>query len=192
MSFATFKPDGTRVTEWSTPMNLKGAQGSQGLPGDPGEAGPAGPKGEKGTSASYRTVSVYTSTDTIDTPLTPYGGNWIFATNELIPPQSDDENEWFTNADIKGRKKYLWLSQATFNEVGDIVNSWCEPFRLTGEDGQDGVDGSVTEFIYRLLPDYKTYQQLVAHLGIKGNELYSDPKNNDVVPTKTDNIYNTE
>lgn len=188
MSFATFKPDGTRVTEWSTPMNLKGAQGSQGLPGDPGETGPAGPKGEKGTSASYRTVSAYTSTDTIDTPLTPYGGNWVFATNELFPPQSDDENEWFTNADIKDRKKYLWLSQATFNEVGDIVNSWCEPFRLTGEDGQDGVDGSLTEFIYRLLPDYETYKKLSNYLNISGNELYSDPKENDKVPAVNDDF----
>jgi hypothetical protein len=37
--------------------------------------GPAGPQGEKGDSAnSYRTVSVYTTTETIDAPAKPIGG----------------------------------------------------------------------------------------------------------------------
>jgi hypothetical protein len=34
------------------------------------------------------------------------------------------------------------------------------PFRITGDDGKNGADGRVTEFIYRQLPDYDTYISL--------------------------------
>ena len=52
------------------------------------------------------------------------------------------------------------MSQATFGETGDLINDWCLPFRLTGEAGKNGADGRVTEFIYRLVPDFETYKKL--------------------------------
>ena len=37
------------------------------------------------------------------------------------------------------------------------MGKWSIPFRITGEDGKNGADGRVIEFIYRLLPNYDTY-----------------------------------
>lgn len=81
------------------------------------------------------------------------------------------ESEWFLNANEPPKKKFLWLSQATFGEDGNLVNDWCLPFRLTGDDGKDGVDGTLTEFIYRRLKDFATYEALVKYL--EDNELQS-------------------
>lgn len=187
MSFAIFNPSGERITEWSTPVNLKGEKGERGVPGEVGAIGPAGPQGEKGDSSnSYRTVSVYTSTDTIEIPAKPIGGKWNLETNEIDPPYTEVNVEWVLNADETDKKKYLWMSQATFGESGNLINDWCNPFRLTGDDGKNGVDGRVTEFIYRLIPDLETYKLLVSDLFV--HELYSPEYEEDYVPEVTDSL----
>ena len=78
------------------------------------------------------------------------------------------------------------MSQATFGESGDLINPWCEPFRLTGEAGKSGADGRVTEFIYRLLPDLETYNELSKHLTL--NKLYSPEYEDDKVPSVNDDL----
>ena len=142
MSFAIFNSSGIRVTEWSIPVNLKGEKGDQGIPGPQGPAGIQGEKGDKGDSSnSYRTVSVYTTTETTDIPVTPIGGKWNIETNEIDPPYTEVGVKWFLNADDVVENNYLWMSQATFGETGDLINDWCRPFRLTGIPGKDGEKG---------------------------------------------------
>lgn len=185
MSFAIFGPSGERVTEWSIPVNLKGSKGEQGIPGQIGAQGPEGPKGEKGDSAnSYRTVSVYTTTETIDTPAKPIGGKWNLETNEVTPPTTEVGVKWFLNADEPSKNNYLWMSQATFGETGDLMGDWCVPFRLTGEAGKNGADGRVTEFIYRLVPDFETYKKLKPWT----NKLYSPGYEDDKIPLPNDDL----
>ena len=187
MSFATFNSSGERITEWSIPVNLKGEKGERGIPGEAGAMGPVGPQGEKGDSSnSFRTVSVYTTTETTETPAKPIGGRWDLETNEITRPSTEVGIEWFLNADEPPKNNFLWMSQATFGETGVLINDWCTPFRLTGEAGKNGADGRVTEFIYRLIPDYEMYKDLVNYLD--RNKLYSPENDDDFVPEVNDNL----
>lgn len=180
MSFAIFDSLGNRTTEWATPINIKGARGERGLPGEKGEVGETGPKGDKGDSKSFRTVSVYTTTNTLNSPSKPVGGKWDILTNEVI---LNDDN-WYLNSDQVSKGTYLWMSQATFAEDGRLLNNWCSPFRLTGENGKNGVDGVRSEFIYRLLPDITSYENLREFT----KNLYSPEYEDNYVPVANDNL----
>lgn len=63
------------------------------------------------------------------------------------------------------------------------------PFRITGDDGKNGADGRVTEFIYRQLPDYDTYISLWDHLGIKELPSVNEPN---YIPNRNDDIVDTD
>lgn len=180
MSFAIFDSLGNRTTEWATPINIKGVRGERGLPGEKGEVGETGPKGDKGDSKSFRTVSVYTTTNTLDSPSKPIGGKWDILTNEII---LNDDN-WYLNSDQVSKGTYLWMSQATFAEDGRLLNNWCSPFRLTGENGKNGVDGVRSEFIYRLLPDITSYE----NLRDLTKNLYSPEYEDGHIPAVNDNL----
>lgn len=110
-----------------------------------------GEPGKKGKDGIGRSIFIYTSTDTIDSPETPQGGSWDPETNIVTAPEG-----WFDNVPEE-RKKYLWLSNAFFANDGITIESWTVPTRLTGEKGEDGVDGDNLEFIYRLLPNRDAY-----------------------------------
>lgn len=57
------------------PQGPIGPAGRDGVDGKPGRDGAAGPKGDRGIAGiSYRTVSVYTATETTDMPNRPEGG----------------------------------------------------------------------------------------------------------------------
>lgn len=91
MSSAIFDPVGTRLTKWTTPVNIKGVRGENGIQGEQGERGEQGEMGPRGENASsYRTVSVYTMTDTEDAPGKPFGGSWDMATNTVIRPSANN------------------------------------------------------------------------------------------------------
>ena len=72
LTYAVFNSEGIRITEWMTPVNIKGAPGTAGSDGEKGEQGDKGDQGEPGIT--YRTVMAYTTTDTTDVPQKPYGG----------------------------------------------------------------------------------------------------------------------
>lgn len=185
MSFSIFNHIGDRVIDWSTPTDLKGAPGQDGIVGETGPAGPQGPRGEKGEVVSYRTVFAYTGTDTDRSPFKPTGGGWDLASNKAYPPTSmDGKTIWVLNSD-EVVEDYIWLSQATFDQDGTLINDWCSPIRMSGKDGKNGVDGQSIEFIYRLLPNYETYLDLFEHLS--ENKLYS-PDEKGVVPPNNDNL----
>lgn len=110
-----------------------------------------GEPGKDGKDGIGRSIFIYTSTATIDSPDTPQGGSWDPETNTITAPEG-----WFDNVPEE-RETYLWLSNAFFANDGITIESWSTPVRLTGENGQDGVDGNNIEFIYRLLPNRDTY-----------------------------------
>lgn len=139
MSFSIFNPSGIQVTDWSTPISLRGPQGPRGATGEKGADGLPGEQGEQGLSGiSYRTVNVYTSTDTLDIPTKPVGGTWKFETDEIIPPTTETDLEWYLNVANVPKKTFIWMSLAVFKSNGEIAEEWSVPVRLTGESGKDG------------------------------------------------------
>ncbi len=188
MSFAIFNPEGEKNTDWSVPVNLKG-KGINGTRGPQGPQGPQGIPGEKGEAGiSYRTVSVYTTTDSVDIiPGQPRGGHWNMKTNELSLPVSEDGTKWWSNTDDEPTpKRFLWTSNATFQDNGNLLGDWCEPFRMTGADGKNGVDGDLIEFIYRLVPTYEDYLNL-RNFHLSSDKLESKDERG-FVPDKNDNL----
>lgn len=119
--------------------------------GEKGKDGVDGKDGADGKDGIGRSIFIYTSTATTDTPDQPMGGSWDPETNTVTPPEG-----WFDNVPEQ-RETYLWLSNAFFANDGVTIEGWATPIRLTGENGQDGVDGTNIEFIYRLLPNRDTY-----------------------------------
>lgn len=93
MSFAVFSPSGHRMSDWSYPINIKGARGPQGIGGEKGEDGVPGKQGEDGADGIiFRSAMAYTMTDGLETPLRPRGGFWNKETNEISQIVSDDGN----------------------------------------------------------------------------------------------------
>ena len=70
---------------------------------------------------------------------------------------------WSTNPG-NAQAKFLWMSTATFSEAenGQIIGSWSDPVRLTGDDGRNGTDGISTAFGYHLCDDMDEFSALVA------------------------------
>lgn len=189
MSFAIFDPSGNKVTDWAVPTNLKGSKGAEGKIGADGKQGEQGLPGERGDAGiSYRTVSVYTTTDSIeDIPNQPKGGHWDMKTNTVSLPVSE-KTRWYLNINDEYKpKKFVWTSNTTFGENGNPISEWSVPFRITGEDGKNGADGRVIEFIYRQVPDYETFVQLRNYLDKPENKLPS-VNESDVVPDVNDNL----
>lgn len=162
---------------WSTPFVLTGKDGVVGEKGEQGEAG-----------VSYRTVNVYTTTDSIeDVPGQPQGGFWNIKTNEISLPVAV-KTYWYLNADDEPQsKKYKWVSTVTFGPTGDPMGEWSIPIRITGEDGKDGADGRVIEFIYRQVPNYEKYTELRYFLNVKENKLPS-VNESDYIPVVNDDL----
>ena len=126
-----------------------------------------------------RTFIVYCNMPDETTPIPPVGGWWDTATDALwmrMPNESEDENEdkneYKSNALPSGEPNYesnvgywsdknidvsgtiTWISTGEFNdsieENGSNNISWSAPFRITGETGRPGADGSTIEFVYCL------------------------------------------
>lgn len=77
------------------------------------------------------------------------------------------------------------MSQGTFNEEGNLIAEWCEPFRMTGDRGLSGADGRVIEFIYRLLPSMEVYNALKRSLE---NKKLPSPNVDDFIPEVNDSL----
>lgn len=114
VSFAIFNPVGFIMSEWSSPINIKGEKGDtgeQGIPGvqgekgDTGEAGPVGPMGPVGPAGA----------DGKD------GSNGENGKDGITPSFKIENDYWFVSY--------------------DNGNNWTELGKARGEDGQDGADG---------------------------------------------------
>lgn len=94
----------------------------------------AGAQGQNGQFTQF----IYQNSAT--QPNTPSGNT------ETIP------NDWTLIATSPSTGQYTWCStrNVTFavNTNVPSYGNWCAPYRITGEDGQPGKDGSFVEFIY--------------------------------------------
>lgn len=95
------------------------------------ESAPAGPTAAVTAGASTGNYIAYIFRRSLtqpDTPTGDYPASWSDA-----PPTG-------TSA--------LWMSRAEKTSGGTLVGTWSEPVRLTGEDGEDGLDGDSIQVEY--------------------------------------------
>lgn len=102
---------------------------------------------------------------TTNVPLTPVSGRYNPSTGEIsvvtAPEDAAKGISWSTENESRADDEYTWLSTANFDvENGNIIGSWSEPVRITGDDGVDGTDSTGREFIYRCFnteEDFEAY-----------------------------------
>ena len=101
-----------------------------------------------------RLFMVYRNVDEGTVVSKPEGGHWNYneatGTDTFTPPTDWSDN----NIDVPG--KIAYLSSGLFAENGNNIY-WSEPFRITGEKGRPGADGSTVEFIYCLSEDLPAF-----------------------------------
>lgn len=116
------------------------------VPGVKGDQGPKGNKGDQGLPAvSYKNVTIFsTYNPTIEKPYPnkPIGGHWDISSDIIIFP------EGWTNEDNIAAP--VWMSIGTFSSLNPDNPTWTIPQRISGEKGNNGVDGVSQEFIYCL------------------------------------------
>ena len=108
------------------------------------------------------------------TPKSPVAG-WWNTSNDTLQMSKTNTNEYRSNALSSGTPDYLsyvgywsdnnidvrgtvtWISTGEFNDSIDNNGSnniyWSKPFRITGETGEPGEDGSNMQFVYALCDD---------------------------------------
>ena len=104
-----------------------------------------------GYTNSYRTFMIFKRSASATTETLPNTTiTWNVSTGELdIPNGSNGWQEHPANA--TSQTPYLWMASASFQSIdGTRVGNWDGPFCLTGENGQDGADGTDIEFAYIL------------------------------------------
>ena len=152
---------GTFKFTFGIPPGEKGKDGTDGKNGKDGTDGKDGIPGVDGIDGdTTRTVVAYKSTKTSVKPDLPIGGSWDYATNTVTYPEGWSGNDNNPNG-------YLWQSTAVFSSNGTMVRTWDGPFRLTGDKGADGADGTNIQFVYkrtitslvRPVPDHPTGSQ---------------------------------
>ena len=99
--------------------------------------GDKGQDGSTGVSLASRSVNAYKVSEVV--PQTPTGGYWNSTDNVVTYPDG-----WSGNIAQSG---VVWLSQNIFFNDG-TQQGWTEPIRITGKDGENGVDGNIYEYIY--------------------------------------------
>lgn len=80
--------------------------------------------------------------------------------NSGIPPLDPTGTlTWFTYPPERSNNSiYTWMTQAVVY-ADKTMSGWTSPIRITGDDGQDGVDGLSLEFIYSVTTEYKAPTQ---------------------------------
>lgn len=150
-----------------------------------------------------RTFIVYCNMPDETIPESPRLG-WWNTSNDTLQISKTDSGEYKSNALSSGTPDYTsyigywsdnnidvrgtitWISTGEFNdsidENGSNNISWSKPFRITGETGEPGADGSTIEFVYALsdtmpnFPGEESYEQKcsffesVESAGINGHE----------------------
>ena len=106
-----------------------------------------------------RVFIIYYNANEGDIVNKPTGGWWDVVNDELRTNVPDHELTpgWSdTNVDVPG--KIAYLSSGIFSESGENL-SWSKPFRITGEKGRSGADGSTIEFVYCLSEEMPAYPE---------------------------------
>lgn len=108
-----------------------------------------------------RTFIIYCNTNPEDSeddePEAPKVGQgwWDYETDTLVfdKPGHKIPSGW-TDDNNNEEDKITWICSGIFKYTGENV-SWSNPIRITGKNGQNGVDGESVEFIYALDNDPK-------------------------------------
>ena len=96
-----------------------------------------------------RTFIVYCNVDEGITPVKPNETDftWNVQNDSLV--KNDESTSIWSDTDVDVSGKIAWLCSGLFAENGNVI-SWSAPFRITGEQGKKGADGSTVEFVYAL------------------------------------------
>lgn len=132
MSTAIVDTYGT-AGKWTTPIRLTGKDGADGADGNDGTDAVGG-----------RLIFAFKSSP--EKPERPTGGVWNLDTNVVTPPDGWEND----SSDLAAP---VWMSNCIFGSNGLPSTSWSEPIKISGEDGDNGTDGSNSQFIYKVTVD---------------------------------------
>ena len=119
-------------------------------------------------AAARPNVMAFASKPEGEIPPTPTGGTYNRGEVINILP----EGVWDTD-EHQQEGMITWLSNGTWN-MEDPVNPilvWTSPVRITGKDGENGVDGEGREFIYRRFEDMNAYNEYLGSQDYQNNFL---------------------
>lgn len=135
----TLTEEGKFIFDFGFPRGAKGEKGDKGDTGPQGLPGLDGKDGIDGVGG--RSTLIFTSSN--QTPDTPIGGFWDMDRNIIVPPDN-----WWNSTD--GLVPPIWMSNGLFGSDGKLRGNWSTPIRISGENGEPGVDGVNIQFIYKL------------------------------------------
>lgn len=96
-----------------------------------------------GESSNNRYVPYFqNTTSNTQAPLVPDNGKFP---NDCTDPV---QRKWSTSSTIRQSGEYTWVTYVYINSL-DYPQLWVTPICITGENGEDGVDTTKREFIYR-------------------------------------------
>ena len=98
-----------------------------------------------------RTFIIYCNVDEGVTPIKPNETDFIWNVQNDSLVKNNSTSIW-SDKDIDVPGKIAWLCSGLFAENGNVI-FWSEPFRITGEEGKKGADGSNMQFVYALCDD---------------------------------------
>ncbi len=135
-----------------------------GIDGRDGIDGKPGAKGDEGVSTRF--IMVYTSgrdeNGEIVKPSRPEGGSYNFLTNKATYPDGWDPND-------SDKLPPIWMSSRVFGSTeASTDKNWSEPVQISGDNGEPGVDGISTEFIYYLSNAKPTNVDSLPSLNVSG------------------------
>lgn len=178
MSMATVNAVNNQAGEWSTPIQVTG---------------------EDGSVFPYRYAKNTSKTEypaIVRTDVEPAG--WSTTPPALQP----GEYLWMTQAEIRFKTVtstgnvfditfddtfYTEATEGTTTKTATLLSNWTEPVRISGENGQDGLDGKSIEFIFT-----RTTTQVTPDTPVSVNEDDYVPTNWTDDQTGVDNLYQFE
>ncbi len=98
-----------------------------------------------------RTFIIYCNVNEGVTPIKPNETDFIWNVQNDSLVKNNSTSIW-SDKDIDVPGKIAWLCSGLFAENGNVI-FWSEPFRITGEEGKKGADGSNMQFVYALCDD---------------------------------------
>lgn len=94
-------------------------------------------------SANNRYVPYFqNTTSNTEAPLVPDNGKFPHDCTDPV------QRKWSTSSTIRQKGEFTWVTYAYINSLNS-PQLWVSPICITGENGEDGVDTTKREFIYR-------------------------------------------
>lgn len=106
--------------------------------------------GVTGLAGAWSEPVQTTAEDGVDGAYTDfkYAKNTSSVSSPLISVSERNPKGWSDEPPTISQGEYLWMSQAEINADGTMKTNWSLPVRISGEKGNNGVNGSTFYFIY--------------------------------------------